>query len=137
MARRRFKRPPEEDFPMTPMIDMVFLLLVFFMTVSTLAQSDRKLALDLPESDSSDVPDDLSNRGTVSLDAEGHIYLGAVAHSIESMQAAIKKTLSLNPDLRIHVRADQATPYGAIKAVLRSCAEAGAYEVIYATYQAR
>ncbi|HBR92976.1 MAG TPA: biopolymer transporter ExbD, partial [Opitutae bacterium] len=56
MARRRSSQSPEEDFPMTPMIDMVFLLLVFFMTVSTLAQADRAKKLDLPESAQSDVP---------------------------------------------------------------------------------
>lgn len=137
MARRRSSKPPEEDFPMTPMIDMVFLLLVFFMTVSTLAQADRRVKLDLPESSQSDVPEDLSDRGTISLDAEGTIYLGAQARSLDEMQSAIKESLELNPDLRIHVRADQATAYSDIKKVLRACAEVGAYEVIYATYQSR
>ncbi len=122
---------------MTPMIDMVFLLLVFFMTVSTLAQADRRLKLDLPESASSDVPEDLSDRGTISLDAAGRIYLGAQVQTLEWMQAKIKKSLGDRPDLRIHLRADQATPYAEIKKVLRACAEVGAYEVIYATYQAR
>ena len=137
MARRRSTSPPEEDFPMTPMIDMVFLLLVFFMTVSTLAQADRQVKLDLPESVSSDVPEDLADRGSISLDAEGQIFLGAQPQTLEAMQAAIKASLSENPDLRIHVRADRATPYHNIKEVLRSCAEVGAYEVIYATYQSR
>ncbi|MGJ8652124.1 MAG: ExbD/TolR family protein [Opitutaceae bacterium] len=137
MARRRTSNTPEEDFPMTPMIDMVFLLLVFFMTVSTLAQADRRIKLDLPESAQSDVPEDLSDRGTISLDAEGVIYLGAAEQSLESMQAAIKASLAENPDLRIQVRADQATAYSDVKKVLRACAEVGAYEVIYATYQAR
>jgi biopolymer transport protein ExbD len=137
MARRRRPHSPEEEFPMTPMIDMVFLLLVFFMTVSTLAQADRRIELDLPESLRSDVPEDLSDRGTISLDAEGVIYLGAQALSLESMQAAMKTSLSLNPELRVHLRADAATPYSAIRKVLRACAEVGAYEVIYATYQAR
>ncbi|MDP4644773.1 MAG: biopolymer transporter ExbD [Opitutales bacterium] len=137
MARRRSSKPPEEDFPMTPMIDMVFLLLVFFMTVSTLAQADRRVKLDLPESSQSDVPEDLSDRGTISLDAEGAIYLGAQVRSLDEMQSAIQESLELNPDLRIHVRADQATAYSDIKKVLRACAEVGAYEVIYATYQSR
>mgnify|MGYP000038259602 CR=1 FL=1 len=122
---------------MTPMIDMVFLLLVFFMTVSTLAQADRRVKLDLPESSQSDVPEDLADRGTISLDAEGVIYIGAEIKSLESMQAAIKQSLVENPELRIHVRADQATAYSEIKKVLRACAEVGAYEVIYATYQSR
>ncbi len=124
---------------MTPMIDMVFLLLVFFMTVSTLAQADRAKKLDLAESSQSDVPEaeDLSDRGTLSLDAEGVIYLGTEAISLGAMQRTMKASLERNPDLRIHLRADQATPYREIKKVLKACAEVGAYEVIYATYQMR
>ena len=137
MARRRSSRPPEQDFPMTPMIDMVFLLLVFFVTVSTLAQADRQVKLDLPESAASDVPADLADRGTISIDATGQIFLGAQPQTLEALQAAIKGSLSENPELRIHVRADRATPYHKIKELLRSCAEVGAYEVIYATYQSR
>jgi biopolymer transport protein ExbD len=137
MARRRKSHPPEEDFPMTPMIDMVFLLLVFFMTVSTLARADKQVELDLPESSESDVPEDLSDRGTVSLDADGNIYLGARPLTLEKMQSEMKAALEFNPDLRVHVRADQKTPYHQIKKVLRACAEVGAYEVIYATYQSR
>ena len=124
---------------MTPMIDMVFLLLVFFMTVSTLAQADRSKKLDLPESAQSDVPDaeNLPNRGTISLDAEGVIYLGMEAVSLKEMQTAMQTSIEANPELRIHLRADQATPYRQIKQVLKACAEVGAYEVIYATYQMR
>lgn len=133
--RRRPLRLPEEDFPMTPMIDMVFLLLVFFMTVSTLAQADQRVKLDLPESAASKVPDNLSNRGTISLDAEGQIFVGAQPRTLDQMKTSIKESLASNPDLRIQVRADQATAYKAVRKVLRACAEAGAYEVIYATYQ--
>ncbi len=137
MPRRQSRHLPEEDFPMTPMIDMVFLLLVFFMTVSTLAQADKRKKLDLPESASSKVPENLNHRGTISLDAEGQIFLRSQPKTLDQMQASIKESLALNPDLRIHLRADQATPYEAIKKVLRACAEAGAYEVIYAAYQMR
>jgi biopolymer transport protein ExbD len=137
MAKRRTSKPPEEDFPMTPMIDMVFLLLVFFMTVSTLAQADKRVKLDLPESSQSDVPEDLSDRGTISLDAAGVIYLGSQPQTLESMQTVIKQSLAENPELRIQVRADQATAYSDIKKVLKACAEVGAYEVIYSTYQSR
>lgn len=124
---------------MTPMIDMVFLLLVFFMTVSTLAQADRAKKLDLAESSQSDVPDaeNLPNRGTISLDAEGIIYLGTNPVSLSDIQSSMKSSLEANPELRIHLRADQATPYSEIKQVLKACAEVGAYEVIYATYQMR
>lgn len=139
MARRKSKQSPEEDFPMTPMIDMVFLLLVFFMTVSTLAQAERAKEVDLPASAESDVPEanELSDRGTISLDAEGIIYLGMRPVTLEEMQATMKTSLQETPELRIHLRADQSTPYSEIKKVLKACAEVGAFEVIYATYQMR
>lgn len=122
---------------MTPMIDMVFLLLVFFMTVSTLAQADRQVELELPESASSDVPNDLSDRGTISIDTTGQIYMGSIPQTLQNMQRLLKASMAENPDLRIHLRADHTTEYQHIKKVLRACAEVGAYEVIYATYQSR
>ena len=105
------------------------------MTVSNLAQADKSVEVSLPESVESEVPKDLADRGTITLNEAGQIYLGAAEQTLESMQAAIKVSLGENPALRIHVRADQQTPYAAIKKVLRACAEVGAYEVIYATNQ--
>lgn len=135
MPCRRPKNLPEEDFPMTPMIDMVFLLLVFFMTVSTLAQADKRMKLDLPESSSSEMPENLMHRGTISLNAEGKIFIRSRQKTLDQMQVSIKESLAKDPELRIHLRADQETSYEDIKKVLRACADAGAYEVIYATYQ--
>jgi len=137
MARRRKVSQPEEDFPITPMIDMVFLLLVFFMTVSTLAQADKRVELALPEAEESEVPDDLSDRGTVSIDAAGTIFLAARARSLEAMKSTLRASLERNPELRVQVRADRATPYEDIREVLKACAEVGAREVIYATHQAK
>lgn len=138
MAIKRKKRElAEEDFQMAPMIDMVFLLLVFFMCVSTLAQAEKNVDLELPESEESDVPENLSDRGIVSVDASGQPYLGARAVTLEEMKDTITASLQENPRLRIQVRADQAASYGEIKKILKACAEAGAYEVIYATYQTR
>ncbi len=120
---------------MAPMIDMVFLLLVFFMCVSTLAQADKAKPVTLPESIESDVAEDLSDRGVVTVDASGQAYLGERAVSKDEIKATLKSSLEQNPRLKVTVRADQATAYKDIKDVLKICSEAGAYEVIYATHQ--
>lgn len=127
---------------MAPMIDMVFLLLVFFMTVSTLAQ-DEKVELKLAESERAKVPEERVGRGNVSLkfadDGSGAIeyYVGAVpVGSIADIKARIHDGIAENPDLEINVRATTDMPFREIKRVLKACAEAGAYKVIYATYQA-
>ena len=133
--RRRNQEP--EDFQMAPMIDMVFLLLVFFMTVASVAKSQRQVELDLPESQESKIPEDASGRGILSVDADGLYYIGDEPHSLEALSTAIKTRLATNPELRVQVRADQATEYAAVQKLLKVAAQAGAYEIIYATYEAR
>lgn len=137
MIKRR-KRPfPEEEFQMAPMIDMVFLLLVFFMCVSSLSQAEKPDAVkELPESHASEVPDDVSDRGIISVKTDGSLYLGPSGVSIEVLKTRLVGEIRSNPDLQILVRADKATPFAEIKEVLKACAEVGAYEVIYATFQA-
>jgi biopolymer transport protein ExbD len=137
MIKRRKREQPEEEFQMAPMIDMVFLLLVFFMCVSSLAQSEKPEAVkDLPESHASEVPDDVSGRGIISVMTDGSLYLGAATISLEELKTRIGGEIKKNPELQITVRADKATPFGEVKKVLKACAEVGAYEVIYATFQA-
>ena len=134
--RIRRKQPQEEDFQMAPMIDMVFLLLVFFMCVSTLAQAEKKTVA-LPESTASQVAEDLDNRGILSIDATGNLYMGALPVDLATMRTRLKAALQENPALKIQIRADAATQFSKIKAVLKACAEEGAYNVIYSTEQSR
>jgi biopolymer transport protein ExbD len=134
--RLKRKEQPTEDFAMTPMIDMVFLLLVFFMCVSSLAQADKKLKLDLPESAESKVPEDLTGRGVVSVDGNGRVYLGATPVELDGLTDAVRVELARRPGLRVLVRAERSVAFRDIKRVLKACAEAGAGEVIYATFQA-
>lgn len=120
---------------MAPMIDMVFLLLVFFMTVSNLAQAEKRIKLDLPESGQADVPKELSDRKTISVDAEGVAYWGAQPIELDKLPAQLEPLVANTPDLRIQLRADRTTEFSHIKEVLKSCAEAGAYNIVYSTYQ--
>jgi biopolymer transport protein ExbD len=135
-VRLERKEQPTEDFAMTPMIDMVFLLLVFFMCVSSLAQADKKLKLDLAESNESKVPTDLSDRGVVSVDADGRVYLGATPVEVDRLTDAVRVESARRPGLRVLVRAERTVAFREIRKVLKACAEAGAGEVIYATFQA-
>lgn len=123
---------------MAPMIDMVFLLLVFFMTVSTLAQDERK-PLPLPESERSNVPEETKGRGTVSLDFKSdggiQLYLGATETDESQLKSLLAAALLENPELEVNLRAAYDMPFREIKRVLKVCAEAGAAKIVYATYQ--
>jgi biopolymer transport protein ExbD len=134
--RIRRRELSAEDFQMAPMIDMVFLLLVFFMCVSSLAQADKRTPVELPESVSSKVPEDLKDRAIVTVQAGGAVFVGGEQTDLAGLGRRLRGTLADNPKLRLQVRADARATFAEIKQVLRTCAEAGAYEIIYATHQA-
>ena len=120
---------------MAPMIDMVFLLLVFFMCVSSLSQAERAVPVELPQSTQSKVPEELSDRATISIRADDALFIGAEPADEAALAERLRRALRENPRLRLHVRADGQVRFETIRRVLRTCAEAGAYEVIYATHQ--
>jgi len=133
--RIRRRELSAEDFQMAPMIDMVFLLLVFFMCVSTLAQADKRTPVALPESAESKVPEELKDRALVTVQAGGAVFIGGDTVDLGELGRRLRATLAQNPKLRLQVRADRHATFAEIKKVLRACAEAGAYEIIYATHQ--
>lgn len=137
MKKLRRRNQDPEDFQMAPMIDMVFLLLVFFMTVASVAKSQRQIQLDLPESEESKIPEDASDRGILSVDANGHYFIGDQARTLKEVKTAIRERIRRDPELQVQIRADQATEYAAVQKLLKAAAESGAYEIIYATYEAR
>lgn len=120
---------------MAPMIDMVFLLLVFFMTVASVAKSQRQIELELPDSRESKIPENAGGRGILSVDASGHFYIGDQARTLEQVRTAIRSRLKTDPKLKIQIRADRNTEYESVRKLLKTAAEAGAYEIIYATYE--
>jgi len=134
--RMRRRELAAEDFQMAPMIDMVFLLLVFFMCVSSLAQADKRTPVKLPESQESKVPEDLTDRAVVTIQADGHVFIGGDETDLADLGRRLRAALAANPRLRLQVRADRTATFAETKKVLRVCAEAGAYEIIYATTQA-
>lgn len=137
-VKLRRKEHPEEEFQMAPMIDMVFLLLVFFMTVSTLAHDERR-PLELAESDRAQVPEEVMNRGTVSLEFVEpeviQLFLGATPVSEEELRTALTAGLRADPELEINLRAPHDMPFREVRKVLKLCAGVGAYKIVYATYQ--
>jgi biopolymer transport protein ExbD len=128
----------DEEFQMTPMIDMVFLLLIFFMVASNINQADRK-AIRVPIAKSSVVPKELEVRRNVTIlpvqNDEEAIYIALTPVTIEQLKATIEKDLLEKPDMSVFVRADKNVKHKKVREVMKACAEAGAVNIIFATLQ--
>jgi biopolymer transport protein ExbD len=130
------RRRPEEPakIQMTPMIDMTFLLLVFFMVTSKITKEQKKLEIKLPVAATASQPDDISGRDIVNIDAAGEFYTGDTKVDLPQLKRHLKQRLIDYPPLKISVRADAKTPAKRIKEVMKAAAEAGAVEVIFSAY---
>lgn len=128
------RREEQARIQMTPMIDMTFLLLVFFMVTSKITQEQKKLEIKLPIAATAKSPDDYSGRDIINIDAEGRLYTGDTPVDLPQLRRYLKQRLIDYPPLKILVRADARTPAKQIKDVMKAAAEAGAVEVIFSAY---
>ena len=134
MATRRRKRTEDDvGFQLAPMIDMTFLLLIFFMLTTTVTNQKVKRDVHVPVAPSGVIPKDASNRLMVNIDANGDLFLGDRAITEKSLAAELARQFRDNPPLQLYVRADRAVPAKKIKAIVRMATEAGAVKVIIGT----
>jgi len=131
----KLKLPRKDDveIDMAPMIDMVFLLLIFFMVASVVVT--EKIDISLPESQAAKVPEDIKGRVVLSVDANDQIYFGMVPVTIDELKEIIAAELDLDPNLRLMIRADERVEYKTSKDIMIACGEVGATDLIYATFE--
>ena len=129
------KQEDEIGFQLAPMIDMTFLLLIFFMVTTKISKEQVKVDIKLPVAANATIPSDLSNRDIISIDGEGRYYIGQKPADKKELTTYLKERFKVTPPLRIYVRADKNTPGKQIKELMRIASEAGAINVIFGTYQ--
>ena len=129
MKFRRARHEPE-DLNISPLIDMVFILLIFF-AVSTTFVKDMKLDLERPSAQTSVSASNKSIR--VYIDREGDIYLNEKAVKSWMLQTEIRDTLAISSTHTVLVVADRLTPAENLIDVVDQCKLGGAVEVGVAT----
>lgn len=113
---------------MAPMIDMVFLLLVFFMTVGTMARDLRPPAELAESTTASPSPDSQPVREIITLLREGddvNLFLGASPMKEEALQAAIRGIHERHPGREWELRAGSDVPWRHLETWMRFGAELG------------
>lgn len=129
--RNRRRHNEEIGFQIAPMIDITFILLIFFMVTTKLSKEKRSVEVKLPTASAAVFPKDLSGRDVINLDDAGQLYIGDRKTGLKELRAYLKQRLIDYPPLRLYVRADAKTEARRIKEIMQACADAGAVEVIF------
>ena len=125
---RRMKRTSSEEdaIDISPLIDVVFILLIFFM-VSTTFVKDAQLELQRPSAQSAEAADTKSVR--VSIDRTGALYLGEEAIRLWMLQSRVREQLRSTSQSTVLVIADRSTPTELLIDVIDQCRMGGAKDV--------
>ena len=106
---------------LTPLVDVIFLLLVFFMLASTFANPAIKMVLPKATTE-----DKVSKKAViVSLDANGQLFVNDQMTSLEMYPALLKDAVQRSNVSSIHIKGDQSTPYSLFMNVIDLTKQAG------------
>ena len=121
---------PMSDINMTPLIDVMLVLLVIFMITAPLMTSSLKL--DLPRTEGGQ-PNDAPQFIAVALDAQGRTYIGDEAVDATAFAARVAEAARRNPQTEVQLRADQSVPYGRVAELIGTVQKAGLNRVGFVT----
>ncbi|QEG40479.1 ExbD/TolR family protein [Roseimaritima ulvae] len=121
---------------MTPMIDVVFLLIIFFLVSSHLARQESRLPLDLPAAGTH--LDDLEPQNVLTINVDSRArWMIAGSQVNEAKLAEILAThhAKHGQDAPVRIRTEQTITYGRVEPILRLSAEAGLWNAAFAVHQ--
>ena len=113
---------PMSDINMTPLIDVMLVLLVIFMITAPLMSSSLKL--DLPKTDAAK-PSDTPVFISVAIDPQGGLHFGEETLDVVELTRRVEDTARKNPQTEVQLRADQSVPYGRVAELIGIVQKAG------------
>lgn len=129
MFRKRDFSPPA-SLDLTPLVDVVFLLVIFFMVTSTFIKNPG-IGVNLPSSKAADsVP---KKDIIITIDKDGRVYIGDTEMSFSEVGAYIKRVVTKNPSRTVVLRGDKTIPYAKLIEIMDIVKLAGVNRLSLAT----
>lgn len=114
---------PMSDINMTPLVDVMLVLVVIFILTAPLLASS--IQLDLPKAEGASPASQVPRFVTVVVDATGQAYLNDQPLSQEALATRLQRIGAEQPDTEVQLRADASVPYGRVVEVMGAAQQAG------------
>ena len=111
---------------LTPMIDVVFLLMIFFLVASKLDEADRSIDVVLPQASAAKPLTSKPREFVINIDREGNYFAGARPVRLDDLQQLLRQAAADNPQRQtVIVRADEETAHKFVVGAMDACVQAG------------
>lgn len=118
---------------LAPMIDVVFLLLIFFLVTWSYARFENELDISVPAADESEDPRRRFGEQIINVTKDGRVVVNSVEMDDTELLEALDAVAELRPDQSIILRGDASVAYEHIVRVLNICHKAKIYNVAFAS----
>ena len=118
---------------LTSMLDVIFLLLCFFVTVSVFSQWESEISIKLPTAATGEQPERLPGEIIVNLSKDGTVRVNGTTLTLDDLQSRLAKISKFYPGQPVIIRADRDTKYESLVAVIDSCRAADVWNFSLAT----
>ena len=136
MNFRKKRGATEPGFQIAPMIDVVFLLLCFFVTSQVFSQWETEIDIKLPTAESGNTPQRLPGEIIINVRADGTMVVNSQVLERAQLQALLQRLVGLFPGQPVLIRADRHTDYEYIVRVLDLCRRVDLWNISFATMDA-
>jgi biopolymer transport protein ExbD len=137
MARKKRERAEGASIDLTPMIDVVFQLIIFFVVTVNLDQQSVMEQIRLPDAPHSREPKGGKDprQVTIQVDKRGRYFIGVAPYSLKQLKIVLNNAVHAaggTQNVPILIRGDAATAHRYIRRAMDVCAEIGLYKIRFA-----
>ena len=133
MNFRRNSRSRAASVQMASLMDVIFLLLCFFVTSSVFSQWETEISIALPTAKSSTVPGRMPGEIILNVAADGNVTVNGQKLSLAEVTERLARIAKLYPGQPVVIRADKTTKYEALVSVIDACRTADVWNFLLAT----
>ena len=132
----KFKTQARSKAPalaLTSMLDVIFLLLCFFVTVSVFSQWESEITIKLPNAATAEAPERLPGEIVINLSKAGLVTVNGKALGLDELKGRLARLAKFYPGQPVIIRADRNTKYESLVKVIDTCRAADVWNFSLAT----
>ena len=122
----------QPGFQLAPMIDVVFLLLCFFVASQIFSQWESSIDIQLPTAETGEMPERLPGEIIINIYSDGTVVVNSRTLAEDALTSLLARLVKLFPGQPVLIRADKKTPYEYVIRVLDLCRKADIWNISFA-----
>ncbi len=135
MKFRDHSKTKRAEMQLAPMIDVVFLLLIFFIVSWNFARFETEDSVIVPEAETSEQTSRVAGEIIINVTESGQIKVSSEVVAVDQLRTQLSSLASKFPDQPVILRGHKTVPFKHVMAVLDTCQQAGIWNVAFAAEQ--